>query len=84
MLIEQIGLIAPELCLLGFALLVILLDLIVKRKQVIAGVAVVGVIISGGFALSMWGAPTTGIFYNMLSVDKFAVFFKFIFLNCFN
>ena len=80
MLLEQLGLIAPELCLLGFALLVILLDLFVKQKKVIAGVAVVGVIISGVFALNMWGAPTTGIFYNMLSVDKFAIFFKFLLL----
>jgi len=81
MLLEQIGLIAPELCLLGFALLVVLLDLFVTQKKVIAGVAVAGVIISGGFALNMWGAPTTSIFYSMLSVDKFAVFFKLLFLG---
>jgi len=80
MMLEQISLIAPELSLLCFALLVVLLDLFVKQKKVIAGVAVFGVIISGGFALNMWGAPTTGIFYNMLSVDKFAVLFKFLFL----
>ena len=80
MLLEQLSLMTPELCLLGFALVVVLLDLFVKQKKVVAGVAVAGVIISGGFALSIWGAPTTSIFYNMLSVDKFAVFFKFLFL----
>ncbi|MBM3148418.1 MAG: NADH-quinone oxidoreductase subunit N [Chloroflexi bacterium] len=74
------SLIAPELSLLCFALLVVLLDLFVKQKKVIAGVALVGVIVSAGFALNMWGAPTVGIFYNMLSVDNFAILFKFLFL----
>jgi len=80
MMLEQLRLMTPELSLLGFALLVILLDLFVKQKKVIAGVAVAGVIVSGGFAINMWGAPTAGIFYNMLAVDKFAILFKFLFL----
>ena len=80
MIVGELRLLAPELSLLGFALAVILLDLFVKQKKVLAAVSIAGVIISAGFTVAMWGAPSVAIFYRMLAVDNFALFFKLLFL----
>ena len=80
MIVGELRLVTPELSLLVFALVVILLDLFVKQKKVLAGVSIAGVIVSAGFALAMWGAPAVDVFYGMLAVDRFALLFKFLFL----
>ena len=80
MILSELYLLAPELSLLVFALGVILLDLFISQKKVLAGVSIVGLIVSAGFALAMWGAPTVDIFYGMVAVDRFGLFFKFLFL----
>ena len=80
MIVGELCLLAPELSLLGFALAVILLDLFIKQKKVLAAVSIAGVIISAGFTVAMWGAPSVAIFYRMLAVDNFALFFKLLFL----
>ena len=80
MIVGELRLLAPELSLLGFALAVILLDLFIKQKKVLAAVSIAGVIISAGFTVAMWGAPSVAIFYRMLAVDNFALFFKLLFL----
>jgi len=80
MTISELRLLAPELSLLGFALAVILLDLFIKQKKVLAAVSIAGVIVSAGFTVAMWGAPSVAIFYRMLAVDNFALFFKLLFL----
>ena len=80
MIVGELRLLAPELSLLGFALAVILLDLFIKQKKVLAAVSIAGVIVSAGFAVAMWGAPSVAIFYRMLAVDNFALFFKLLFL----
>ncbi|MDP6221415.1 MAG: NADH-quinone oxidoreductase subunit N [Dehalococcoidales bacterium] len=69
----------PELTLAIFAIAVILLDLFVQRKGVLAGVSVAGLVISAGFTLTMWGGEPQTIFNNMLAVDSFALFFKLLF-----
>jgi len=81
MIISELQLITPELSLLVFALLVILLDLFIKQKKVLAGVSIAGLIVSAGFTLLMWGAPTVDIFYGMVAVDRFALFFKLLLLG---
>ncbi len=78
MIIDELHLIAPELSLLVFALLVILLDLFIKQKKALAGISIVGLLVSAGFALAMWGTETVDIFYAMLAVDQFAIFFKLL------
>ena len=78
MIIDELHLIAPELSLLVFALLVILLDLFIKQKKILAGVSIAGLVVSAGFAIMLWGAPTVDIFYGMLAVDRFATIFKFL------
>jgi NADH-quinone oxidoreductase subunit N len=72
---------APEISLAVFALLVIMLDLFVERKGILAVVSLIGVVVSGGFALAIGGAGTQTIFNNILAVDSFAIFFKLLFLG---
>jgi len=84
----------PELSLAATAILVILLDLFLPRKGLLAVVSLLGIVVSGVFSLSLWGISlpffdATGamwgssqtIFNNMLAVDNFAVFFKLLFLG---
>ncbi|MFC2041827.1 NADH-quinone oxidoreductase subunit N, partial [Chloroflexota bacterium] len=70
----------PELILAAFAIAIILLDLFVQRKGVLAVVSLAGLVISAGFTIAMWGGSPQAIFNNMLAVDSFALFFKLLFL----
>jgi NADH-quinone oxidoreductase subunit N len=74
------GLLAPELTLAATAIVVILLDLFVKRKWWLAAVSIVGLAVSAGFTIGMWGGGSLALFNNMLAVDSFALFFKLLFL----
>ena len=73
------GLLVPELILVAFAILVILLDLFTQRKAWLAAASIVGLVASGGVSAVMWGAGAPPLFYNMLAVDNFALFFKLLF-----
>jgi len=73
-------LLIPELTLAATALVVILLDLVVKSKWWLAALSIAGIVVSAGFAIAMWGGDAQSIFNNMLAVDKFAIFFKLLFL----
>jgi NADH-quinone oxidoreductase subunit N len=80
MLIGELRFLTPELSLLVFALVVILLDLFIKRKKVLAAVSIAGVIVSAGFTVAMWGTPSEAILYGTLAVDNFALFFELLLL----
>lgn len=71
---------SPELTLLVTAVVVILLDLFVKPKWVLAAVSIAGIVVSAGFAVAMWGGESESIFFGMMAVDNFAIFFKLLFL----
>lgn len=71
----------PELSLVAFAIAVILLDLFTQRKGVLVVVSLVGLVVSAGFTIAMWGGTPQAIFNNMLAVDSFALFFKLLFLG---
>ncbi|MFC1964465.1 NADH-quinone oxidoreductase subunit N [Chloroflexota bacterium] len=71
----------PELSLVGFAILVIILDLFIRQKAILASVSLAGLVIAGGFTVAMWGGSFPAIFNNMLAVDNFALFFKLLFLG---
>jgi NADH-quinone oxidoreductase subunit N len=73
-------LLIPELTLAGVAIIVILLDLVVKRKGLLPVVSIAGVVVAAGFAIAMWGGGSQALFNNMLAVDNFAIFFKLLFL----
>lgn len=79
-IVEELNLVAPELTLLAGALVIILLDLFIKEKKILAGISILALLIACGFSLSLWSYPTTDTFYTMLAVDKFAVFFKILLL----
>jgi len=71
----------PELSLAATAIAVILLDLFVQRKGVLATVSLAGLLVAAGFTIAMWGGGSQAIFNNMLAVDSFALFFKLLFLG---
>jgi len=77
----NLGLLAPELSLAGFAIVVILLDLVIQRKGWLVIVSIAGLVVSAGLSLAMWGGSSQAIFNNMLAVDNFALFFKLLFLG---
>jgi len=69
----------PELIILCTALLVLMLDLVIKEKNFLGHLSLFGVIISLLFALS----PTTvygSFFSSMLVIDRFVIFFDLLFL----
>jgi NADH-quinone oxidoreductase subunit N len=69
----------PEITLAVFAILVILLDLVVRDKSWLRAVSLSGLVIAGGVSVTMWGGDYSPIFNNMLAVDNFALFFKVLF-----
>ena len=71
----------PELSLVAFAIVVILLDLFIQRKGLLVVVSLVGLVVSAFFTLIFWGESSQAIFNNMLAVDNFALFFKLLFLG---
>lgn len=77
----NLALFLPELSLVVFAILVILLDLFIQHKGVLKAVSIVGLITAGGITVAMWGGNYPAIFNNMLAVDNFALFFKLLFLG---
>ncbi|MFC1928662.1 NADH-quinone oxidoreductase subunit N [Chloroflexota bacterium] len=72
--------ISPELILAIFAIAVILLDLFVQRKRLLAIVSIIGIIIAGLFSIALWNCSLI-CFNGMFAVDGFAVFFKLLFLG---
>ena len=79
--IYDLYLLAPELSLTLLALVVMAVDLFVKRHRATAGTALAGLLVPAGFAISQ---AVNGInqkaFFGMLVVDPYAIFFKIVFL----
>ena len=88
MTIHDLYLLSPELSMVGLATILLLLDLVVSRKSLILGLGVVGLIVPLGFTVALWftvgddaAAENTGVLAETLVVDKFALFFKFLFIG---
>jgi len=79
--IYDLYLLAPELSLTLLALVVMAVDLFVKRRIATVGTALIGLIVPVAFAISQ---AVNGIhekaFFGMLVVDPYAIFFKIVFL----
>ena len=79
-------LLSPQLSLALLGMLVVLVDLFVKRRVVTVAVALIGLIIPLAFSISLAvmiaNNALTGnhAFFNMLVVDSYAVFFQIVFL----
>lgn len=75
---------SPELSVVVLGFIVLGLDLITKRRGVITAVSLIGLLVPLGLTLSLafntFGAYPSRAFFGMLVVDKFALFFKFLFL----
>ena len=80
--LSDLYLLAPELSLTLLALIVMMVDLFVKRRIVVAGVALIGLLVPAAFTISqaMTMTGTHRAFFNMLVVDQYAIFFKITFL----
>jgi NADH-quinone oxidoreductase subunit N len=88
--IVDLYLIAPELSLTLLALAVMVVDLFIKQRIVTVTVALVGLIIPMGFAISQvflvgplvanHTLPGIHAFFGMFTVDQYAMFFDIIFL----
>jgi NADH-quinone oxidoreductase subunit N len=79
-------LLSPELSLALLGMLVMMVDLFVKRRIVTVAVALIGLIIPLAFSISLAvmiannTLAESHAFFNMLVVDSYAVFFQIIFL----
>jgi NADH-quinone oxidoreductase subunit N len=71
--------ITPELILTGTALLVLLLDLFIKRKELLTVVTLVGIAVTFWISTQLIGNEIT-TFNRMFTLDLFGIFFKMIFL----
>ncbi len=76
----NLGLLSPELTLAATAVAVIMLDLLVQRRGLLAAVSVIGLAVAAGFSLAAWGTSQTA-FNGMVAVDDFALFFKLLFMG---
>jgi len=77
----NLALFIPELTLVAFGILVILLDLFIRQKELLSSVSLAGLVIAGGITIAMWGGSYPAIFNNMFAVDNFALFFKLLFIG---
>ena len=90
---HDLYLLSPELSMAGLAMLLLLLDLVVPRKQYLAGLAFLGLAVPLGFSLALWAGLDGGSVagdnvvtigesvIDALVVDKFSLFFKFLFIG---
>jgi len=72
-------LLAPEICLAGFAIAVILLDLFIPRKGILAAISITGLVACLGISIALWGRQDNTLFNGMLIADELAIFFKLLF-----
>ena len=84
---HDVYLLSPEISLVGLALLVMGLDLVVRRKGLLTLVAVAGLALPLALSIVLWvdvSSETDGRMVGVLgalTVDKFALFFKFLILG---
>ena len=84
---HDLYLLSPELSLAALAGLLIVVDLLVHRKGLVVALAVLGLLVPLAFTIVLWVGldretvdPALGIF-GTLVVDRFSLFFKFLFLG---
>jgi NADH-quinone oxidoreductase subunit N len=82
--VADLYLLSPELSLTLLALVVMLVDMFTRRRIVIVSVALVGLIVPVGLAISLALTLDPSVahhaFFNMLVVDQYAIFFEIVFL----
>ena len=88
MTLHDLYLLSPELSVVVLGALLLLLDLLVARKGALAALAAVGLVVPLAFSVLLWfdlgeagAVDNAGILADTLVVDRFALFFKFLFLG---
>ncbi|MSQ22072.1 MAG: NADH-quinone oxidoreductase subunit N [Dehalococcoidia bacterium] len=78
---RDLYLLSPEIALAGVAILVVILDLLVRSKRVVGAVAFLGLAVPIALTVVLWTSidSETAVF-GTLAVDKFALFFKILVL----
>ena len=83
---HDLYLLSPELSVAGAALLLVLVDLVVRRRGVAELLAIAGLAVALGLSVILWfdlngdGVDATSGVFDTLVVDRFSLFFKFLFL----
>ena len=84
---HDLYLLSPEMSMAGLATALLLLDLVVSRKGILLTIGIIGLAVPLAFTLALWStiadadsAANTGILADTLAVDKFSLFFKFLFV----
>ena len=76
----DLRLLSPEIALAVTGAAIVLLDLAVREKAVLAGVAILGILVSGFLSFTLIGNGGTS-FANTLIVDDFSIIFKLLILG---
>jgi NADH-quinone oxidoreductase subunit N len=74
--LPDISPVIPELTLIAMALVVLLLDLVVRRKEILAAVSIGSVAIVAAMLINGYGTTFGGMFVS----DGYSTFFKLIFV----
>lgn len=84
---HDLFLLSPELSMAALGVLLLLLDLVIERKGILAAVGFVGLAVPLGFSLVLWGdleggvVVNSGVLTDTLVVDAYSLFFKFLFIG---
>ncbi len=72
----------PELTIAISAVVVILFDLFIGRKGILAVLSIIGLVLAGIFSITLWNTPSAGtILGGNFTVDNYAIFFKLLFIG---
>ena len=87
MTLHDLYLLSPEISIAGLAILLILLSLVVSHKGILTSLSIIGLAVPLGFTIALWVDLSSdsvnemaGIF-DTLVVDRFSLFFKFLFIG---
>ena len=84
---RDLFLVSPAIALAGLGLAVVVLDLVIRRKGLLTGLAVTSLLVPIGFTISLWaqvsGAPANAetAFFGTMAVDGYSLFFNFLVLG---
>ena len=87
MTLHDLYLLSPELGMAGLAALIVLLDLVIPKKSFLPVVALAGLAVPLGLSIALWfdlnsdGVTAMDGVFGTLVVDKFSLFFKFLFVG---
>ena len=85
--VNDLYLLSPELSIAGLAALLVVVDMVTRRKSVLPIVGVIGLAVPLGFSIALWfdlnaeGVTAMSGVFDTLAVDKFSLFFKFLFVG---